>query len=124
MSKESNHDLLLIEEKIHMDKREIVNTLKALKPDLFQHKVREIGLFGSCVRDEQQNTSDIDVLIDFDDDASLFDQSRRFFGNKTSLQSRCCPQRVTSGGNSRRCNKRNDSIMKTCPKPNHIFSNF
>ena len=37
-----------------MDKTEIVNTLKALKSDLLQHKVREIGLFGSFARDEQQ----------------------------------------------------------------------
>lgn len=59
-----------------MDKTEIVNTLKALKPDLLQHKVREIGLFGSFARDEQHNTSDIDVLIDFDDEASLFDLIR------------------------------------------------
>ena len=33
-----------------MDKTEILNTLRVLKPELSQHKVREIGLFGSFVR--------------------------------------------------------------------------
>ncbi len=59
-----------------MNKKEILNTLRALKPELSRHRVREIGLFGSFVRGEQQDTSDIDVLIDFDDEASLFDLVR------------------------------------------------
>lgn len=58
-------------------KEEIVEKLKALKPELQAHyKVRELGLFGSFVRGEQRETSDIDILVDFTEDASLFDLVR------------------------------------------------
>lgn len=49
-------------------------TLRTLKPDLaVRYKVREIGVFGSFVRGEQNQTSDIDVLVEFEEDADLFD---------------------------------------------------
>jgi len=35
--------------------------------------VREIALFGSFVRGEQDGASDIDVLVDFEEGADLFD---------------------------------------------------
>jgi len=53
---------------------EILRALRALKPDLMaRYKVKEIGLFGSFVRGEQGETSDIDVLVDFEEGADLFD---------------------------------------------------
>lgn len=58
-------------------KKDILRTLKALKPELLtQYKVKEIGLFGSFVREEQGEASDIDVLVDFQEDASFFDLVR------------------------------------------------
>ena len=36
-------------------------------------KVKEIGIFGSTIRGEQRQTSDIDLLVDFKDEADLFD---------------------------------------------------
>lgn len=58
-------------------KEEIIEKLKTLKPELKAHyKVRELGLFGSFVRGEQRETSDIDILVDFTEDASLFDLVR------------------------------------------------
>lgn len=57
-----------------MDSQEIVAKLKELKPILTaRYKVREIGLFGSFVRGEQAEKSDIDLLTEFDDNADLFD---------------------------------------------------
>ncbi len=42
-------------------------TLQAHKEELNQkYGVSEIGVFGSFVKDEQNNTSDVDVLIEFD----------------------------------------------------------
>ena len=38
-----------------------------------KYKVQEIGVFGSVIREEQRQTSDIDVLVDFEDGADLFD---------------------------------------------------
>ena len=58
-------------------KKDILRILKALKPELLkQYKVKEIGLFGSFVREEQREASDIDVLVDFQEDASFFDLVR------------------------------------------------
>lgn len=55
-------------------KEDIVVTLKALKAEIAaRYKAKEIGLFGSFVREQQSNISDIDVLVDFEEGADLFD---------------------------------------------------
>lgn len=52
---------------------DIKRTLTALKPELHQRfGVSEIGVFGSFVRGEEQETSDIDVLVSFDRRVDLF----------------------------------------------------
>ena len=57
-----------------MNVHEVLTKLEALKPELQRrYKVREIGLFGSWVRGEQHERSDMDVLIDFEEGADLFD---------------------------------------------------
>ena len=53
--------------------REVLTKLESLRPELQRrYKVREIGIFGSWVRGEHE-TSDIDVLVDFEEGADLFD---------------------------------------------------
>jgi hypothetical protein len=53
---------------------EILVRLRELKPQIFQKfRAKEIQLFGSNVRREQNSGSDIDILVDFEDDADLFD---------------------------------------------------
>jgi uncharacterized protein len=53
---------------------DIKTTLAALKPELHERfGVSEIGVFGSWVRGEQKEGSDIDVLVDFDRKVDLFD---------------------------------------------------
>ncbi|MCL5075542.1 MAG: nucleotidyltransferase family protein [Chloroflexi bacterium] len=55
-------------------KEDLLRTLRALKPEIqARYKVKEIGLFGSFVRGEQSETSDIDILVDFAEGADLFD---------------------------------------------------
>ncbi|GLI53358.1 nucleotidyltransferase family protein [Thermodesulfovibrio yellowstonii] len=45
---------------------EIIKILKEHKEEIKQkYHVREIGLFGSYVRGEEKESSDIDILIDF-----------------------------------------------------------
>lgn len=52
----------------------ILATLKELKPVIAsRYKVKEIGLFGSFARREQNATSDIDLLVEFEEGADLFD---------------------------------------------------
>lgn len=54
------------------EKEELLNALKALKPEItVRFKVREIALFGSFVREEQTVNSDVDVVVEFDEDADL-----------------------------------------------------
>jgi uncharacterized protein len=55
------------------NKEETIKAIKTLQGELKKYKVRHIGLFGSVVRGEQNKTSDIDMLVDFADDADLFD---------------------------------------------------
>ncbi len=57
-----------------MDTEQLLVLLGKLKPELSaRYRVREIGLFGSFVRAQQSEASDIDILVDFDDNADLFD---------------------------------------------------
>ena len=37
-----------------------------------EFKVKEIGLFGSVVRGEEKASSDVDILVEFDEPISLF----------------------------------------------------
>ena len=54
--------------------KDLARTLKGLKPELaMSYKVKEIGLFGSFVRGEQDASSDIDLLVEFGEEADLFD---------------------------------------------------
>ena len=60
-----------------MTRNEILETLKVLRHELETHyMVNEISLFGSFVRGQQSETSDVDVLVEFNADASYFDLVR------------------------------------------------
>lgn len=53
---------------------DILTTLRALRDELnTRFRVREISLFGSVVHEKETPLSDIDLLVDFDEQASLFD---------------------------------------------------
>ena len=54
--------------------KQIQNILASSKPELRKrYKVRELGIFGSYSRGEQKKTSDVDILVRFSPNASLFD---------------------------------------------------
>ncbi|MBI5885171.1 MAG: nucleotidyltransferase family protein [Deltaproteobacteria bacterium] len=51
---------------------EIIEILKADKPELIKrYGVKEIGVFGSYVRDEAGAQSDLDILVEFDANADI-----------------------------------------------------
>ena len=54
------------------NKEIIVNTLKSHKPEFKNFGVKSIGLFGSYIRNEQIESSDIDILIDFEPNKETF----------------------------------------------------
>lgn len=57
-----------------MNTADLLTRLRELRPSLIeQFKVREFGVFGSYVRGEQNPDSDIDLLVEFDEQADLFD---------------------------------------------------
>jgi predicted nucleotidyltransferase len=56
-----------------MTKEEISKVLFLNREILKKYRVKSISLFGSYVRNEQKEESDIDFLVDFQEGATLFD---------------------------------------------------
>jgi predicted nucleotidyltransferase len=55
-------------------KKGTLEILQALKPELLKkYKVTGLELFGSVAREEQQEKSDVDLLVEFTEDADMFD---------------------------------------------------
>ncbi len=55
-------------------KTDILNKLREKKGEVeLRYHVKRLGLFGSYSRGEQTTGSDIDVLVEFNDSADLFD---------------------------------------------------
>jgi uncharacterized protein len=54
-------------------KEDILSTLKSKESEISRCGIKSIGLFGSYARGEQSETSDIDILIDFEPDKENFD---------------------------------------------------
>jgi len=55
-------------------RRKIENLLRKHKEELKKRfKLKEIGIFGSFVRDEQKKKSDIDILVEFEEPIGLFE---------------------------------------------------
>lgn len=50
-----------------LTKHEILDSLRKHRDVLSKYKVRQIGLFGSFVRGEQVDRSDIDLIVDFEE---------------------------------------------------------
>ena len=51
---------------------EVITQLRRLEPELRQrYPIRELGIFGSYVRGQQTEDSDVDVLVDLNDDIGL-----------------------------------------------------
>ncbi|MEJ2040593.1 MAG: nucleotidyltransferase family protein [Desulfosarcinaceae bacterium] len=68
-----------------MGKQDIINMIKASKPELTEHYgVRQVGLFGSYVRGQENPSSDIDILVSFNRDIDLFEfiDLKEYFENK------------------------------------------
>ena len=49
-----------------MAKQDIFKTLERYRDQLHGFGVRRLGLFGSAVRDEMSDTSDLDFLVEFE----------------------------------------------------------
>ena len=55
-------------------KETVLEILNGVRQEIsIRYKVKIFGIFGSYVRGEQKEGSDIDILVEFMDDADLFD---------------------------------------------------
>lgn len=54
-------------------KQEIPRKLEENKGQIKGYGVKRIGLFGSCIRNEQRDRSDIDILVEFEKEKITFD---------------------------------------------------
>ena len=78
-----------------MNKSDILQTLHSLSVEIKQnYKAEVIGIFGSYARGEETSNSDIDVLVNFLDKASIFDlvglgnYLEKKFGTKVDIVSK------------------------------------
>lgn len=56
------------------DRQQILKMLSASKDEIRRKcRVRSLYVFGSFARGDATETSDVDILVDFDDNADLFD---------------------------------------------------
>ncbi len=46
-------------------KSQIIDIVRSIKPDLYRFGVERLGLFGSFVREQQNEESDIDFVVEF-----------------------------------------------------------
>lgn len=76
------------------DLNQIKTILSGLKPELIKkYPIASIGLFGSIVRDDFTVDSDIDIIVDFNDNIgiefiTLADELERELDHKVDLVSR------------------------------------
>lgn len=67
----------------HMDRKQVLEVLNRTKPALQrQYGVQSLALFGSVVRNEAREDSDVDILVGFDGPSS----SRQYFGVQFLLE--------------------------------------
>ncbi|MEX2443800.1 MAG: nucleotidyltransferase family protein [Alkalispirochaeta sp.] len=56
-----------------MNRDQALQILRDLLPQLREYGVRDVALFGSVVRNDAGDSSDIDILVDFESEAESFD---------------------------------------------------
>lgn len=81
-----------------LSKQEILNTLKENKEYLQKHfHLTKIGVFGSFARDEQRSDSDVDILIEIEDNTkNIFDlkwELREYFKSKFNREVDLCSEK-------------------------------
>jgi len=75
-----------------MNKEEILNKIKENKDKIKSFGIKKIGIFGSAVRDEMNEKSDIDIVVEFEKGKATFknvcgvvDFLEELFGRKVDI---------------------------------------
>lgn len=66
-----------------MDIQTVIHTLRQQKETLRSYGLRRVGVFGSFARHEEQEKSDLDMLLDFEPKKKTY---RNFFASTTFLE--------------------------------------
>lgn len=54
-----------------MDRNDVISRLKANRHLLDAYAVRKLYIFGSVAKDDAKDTSDVDILVEFEDNARI-----------------------------------------------------
>jgi len=81
-----------------MTKQNILQKLRTNKAKLSKLGIRQVGLFGSYIRNEQNETSDIDLLVDFEPGKETFDNYMEVYDLIESLFKNQKVELVTKNG--------------------------
>ncbi|HQV78388.1 MAG TPA: nucleotidyltransferase domain-containing protein [Chitinophagales bacterium] len=65
----------------------ITDNIKAIQHICKQHHVKEMSVFGSVTKDDFNENSDVDVVIEFKEDINLNDYASNYFSFENSLKS-------------------------------------
>ena len=57
----------------YLSKEKIFSTIRQHKDELKKYGVKRVGLFGSFVRGEQNKSSDVDIIVEFEEGRKNFD---------------------------------------------------
>lgn len=82
-------------------KENIIAILQSHKQELSKFGVKNIGLFGSYVRNEQSDKSDIDLLIDFEPEKENFDNYMAVYDLSENIFKNVKVEVVTKNGLSK-----------------------
>lgn len=66
-----------------MDIQDVLHTIAQQKSALSAYGLRRVGVFGSFVRRQEKNTSDIDILLDFLPEKKTY---KNFFASTNFLE--------------------------------------
>jgi len=84
-----------------LNKQYIFNQLAQRKTEIKKFGVQKVGLFGSYVRGEEKENSDIDILIEFENGKSTFDNFMNLCFYLDDLFTGTKVEVVTTGGLSK-----------------------
>ena len=58
---------------IMLDKKDILRNILAERENIKKYGAKRIGLFGSFIRNQQKEKSDVDILVEFEKGMKTFD---------------------------------------------------
>ncbi len=71
-----------------LSKAEVIRRINEQKAHILNLGIKRLGLFGSFVREQQNESSDIDILVEFEKEQKTFDHFMELIGFLENLLQR------------------------------------